>query len=386
MPKAWNKNGGLNMPEEYIGLETDEMYTQYNDIVNELDHYPAELFKGKKILFPCDWDAVYNCGDKIQFETHNKINHIIDIQAGADIPKCNFVRYFWETYARYPENKIELFASGYNPKIADPNRLSCMDVDYSKFDWVITNPPFSFVTDFLKILTDESQRRKNTNRPFHFLVMIPWQTLGNKCAEQLISKKVFPGYGKDLHLTFLDIKKKPIIGKTGKPTIVCIYWITDLDMNFPTVDNNYFVPQHSIKENIHTYFDERLYLETAPKDSQGHSCACDGLPILVHRDFKNLYYDYSGYQSVPITCIDYYNPRVFDICASTHILNPCKSIGNFKYIPSQIMLGQLIPGLKQINGFLVKVRPEILSATKGKKSSEVFDACEEIIGIRRNIQ
>ena len=95
------------MAEElFIGKETDEMYTQYNDIVNELDHYPEELFIGKKILFPCDWDAIYNCGDQIQFETHNKINKIINIIPNADIPKCNFVKYFWETYAKYQENNV----------------------------------------------------------------------------------------------------------------------------------------------------------------------------------------------------------------------------------------------------------------------------------------
>ena len=32
----------------YIGIDSDEMYTQYVDIVNELDHYPQELFIGKK--------------------------------------------------------------------------------------------------------------------------------------------------------------------------------------------------------------------------------------------------------------------------------------------------------------------------------------------------
>lgn len=38
------------MPEkEFIGIETDEMYTQYTDIVIELDNYPEELFVGKKI-------------------------------------------------------------------------------------------------------------------------------------------------------------------------------------------------------------------------------------------------------------------------------------------------------------------------------------------------
>ena len=365
----------------YIGTESDEMYTQYVDIVNELDHYPQEFFIGKKILFPCDWDAVYNSGDKIQFETHNKINHILNIKADSDIPKCNFVKYFWENYAKYKENKTELYTSGYNPNENDPNRLSCMDVDYSKYDWVITNPPFSFVTDFMKVLCEEVERRKNTKNPFHFIIMIPWQTLGNKCSSFLINKQVFMGWGKHINLSFLDINKNPILNKSGKVTKVAIYWITDVDMNFPTVDNNYFVPQHSITENIHGYFDERLYNENAPKDSEGHTCADDGYPILVHRRFQNIYYDYPGYQAVPITSIDYYNPRIFDICASTNITEPCRTIGNFKFIPCAVMLQNKIPGIVKISAFLVKIKPEIIEATKGKKPSEVFDACKPFLGI-----
>ena len=370
------------MPD-YIGTETDEMYTQYNDIVSELDHYPPELFVGKKILFPCDWDAVYNCGDLIQFETHNRINRILNIVPNADIPKCNFVKYFWETYAKNPNVHVELYTSGYNPSDPNnPNNLSCMDVDYSQFDWVITNPPFSFVNEFLDILTAESERRKGTANPFHFIILIPWQTIKNSLSNFIIAEKVFPGWGKDLHLSFLDINKRPILNpKTGKARIVCVYWMTDVDMNFPTVDNNYFVPSHSVAENLHTFFDPRLYKTDAPKDSEGRACATDGYPILVHDKVQNLYYDYPGYQAIPFTCIDYYNPRVFEIFASTHVSSPCREIGNFNDAPGVGFAVAKYPGCKQIDRFLVKVRPEILEATRGKKPSEVFESCVHLLGI-----
>lgn len=367
--------------KEYIGQETDEMYTQYVDIVNELDHYPKELFIGKKVLFPCDWDAIYNCGDKIQFETQNRINRIINIEPNADIPKCNFLKYFWDTYAKHREYDVKLFASGYNPKEDNPNNLSCMDVDYSQFDWVITNPPFSFVTDFLKILSDESERRKNTSRPFHYLIMIPWQTLGNALSKFIIEKKAFPGWGKHITLSFLDINKNPITDENGIRKTVAIYWITDLDMNFPTVNNNYFIPQHQYKENIHYYFDDRIYRDDAPRNEDGQALATDGYPILVHNKTQNLYYDYPGYQAIPITSTDYYNPRVFEIFASTNMTEPCRTIGNFKHIPCAPMLQNKIPGIKKISSFIVKIRPEILEATKGKKPSEVFDACKHLLGI-----
>ena len=47
----------MQVPNSFMGKETDEMYTQFSDIVKELDHYPEELFLGKKILFPCDWEC-----------------------------------------------------------------------------------------------------------------------------------------------------------------------------------------------------------------------------------------------------------------------------------------------------------------------------------------
>ena len=180
----------------------------------------------------------------------------------------------------------------------------------------------------------------------------------------------------------MDINKKPILTKSGRVRWVAIYWITDLDMNFPTVDNNYFVPSHSYKEEIHDYFDERLYLDSAPRDINGHPCANDGFPILLHKEFKNLYYDYPGFQAVPITCVDYYNPRVFEIFACTAITEPCRTIGNFKLIPSGYALQDKIPGVKKICSYIVKVRPEIIEATKDKKPSEVFDACKPYLGIK----
>jgi len=211
--------------------------------------------------------------------------------------------------------------------------------------------------------------------------MIPWQSLGNTLSGFIIEKKAFPGWGKHVNLTFLDINKHPILDEDGKARKVAIYWITDLDMNFPTVDNNFFVPQHYFQENIHAYFDERLYKKNCPKDENGHPLANDGYPIVVHNRTQKMYYDYPGYQAIPLTCIDYYNPRVFEIFASTHITEPCKTIGNFDLIPDAVMLKKKT-GIFGIKYFLVKVRPEIIEATKGKKPSDVFDACRHLLGIK----
>ena len=72
---------------------------------------------------------------------------------------------------------------------------------------------------------------------------------------------------------------------------------------------------------------------------------------------------------------------MFEIFACTSVTEPCRTIGNFKLIPSGFGLQNKIPGVKKICSYLVKVRPEIIEATKGKKPSEVFDACKHLLGI-----
>ena len=83
-------------------IEDDEFYTMYKDCVRELHKYD---FSGKKIICPCD----------------NK--------------ESNIYKYLKDCY--------------YDVKCDDKE---WRDVDYSKYDIVVTNPPFSQAREFIRYL------------------------------------------------------------------------------------------------------------------------------------------------------------------------------------------------------------------------------------------
>lgn len=84
--------------------QDDEFYTLYKDVVRELHKYDL---RGKRIICPCD----------------NK--------------DSNIYKYLKHCY--------------YNVKCDDKE---WRNIDYSKYDIVITNPPFSQIREFIKCLID----------------------------------------------------------------------------------------------------------------------------------------------------------------------------------------------------------------------------------------
>lgn len=83
-------------------VEDDEFYTMYKDCVRELHKYD---FRGKKIICPCD------------------------------SRESNIYKYLKDCY--------------YDVKCDDKE---WRNIDYSKYDVVITNPPFSQVREFIRFL------------------------------------------------------------------------------------------------------------------------------------------------------------------------------------------------------------------------------------------
>ncbi len=86
-------------------IEDDEFYTMYKDVVRELHKYD---FRGKKIICPCD------------------------------TKESNIYKYLKDCY--------------YDVRYSNKDWRS---VDYSKYDIVITNPPFSQVREFIRFLVDK---------------------------------------------------------------------------------------------------------------------------------------------------------------------------------------------------------------------------------------
>lgn len=85
--------------------DDDEFYTMYKDVVRELHKYD---FRGKKIICPCD------------------------------TKESNIYKYLKDCYYDVKQSSIDW-----------------RKVDYSKYDIVITNPPFSQVREFIRTLADK---------------------------------------------------------------------------------------------------------------------------------------------------------------------------------------------------------------------------------------
>lgn len=85
--------------------DDDEFYTMYKDVVRELHKYD---FRGKKIICPCD------------------------------TKESNIYKYLKDCYYDVKQSSTDW-----------------RKVDYSKYDIVITNPPFSQVREFIRTLADK---------------------------------------------------------------------------------------------------------------------------------------------------------------------------------------------------------------------------------------
>lgn len=85
--------------------DDDEFYTMYKDVVRELHKYD---FRGKKIICPCD------------------------------TKESNIYKYLKDCYYDVKQSSTDW-----------------RKIDYSKYDIVITNPPFSQVREFIRTLVDK---------------------------------------------------------------------------------------------------------------------------------------------------------------------------------------------------------------------------------------
>lgn len=175
-------------------IDRDEYYTLYDDISNELPRY-KEQFKGKRILCPCDWDESYD--EEIIFRNKKEVrsNDIfgggsikeIDIQAtnnqikkDINLIKCNFAKFLIAHAEAYGIESISV--SGYNPITGKGVRFQ--DIDYSNYDLIVTNPPFSQIEELFHILIKNKKE---------FLVIGPLSALGRQ-GYSTISRKIRCGW------------------------------------------------------------------------------------------------------------------------------------------------------------------------------------------------
>ena len=286
----------------------DEYFTLYDDIANEIPLYKEQL-KGKRIICPCDWDesfeetVVYSNGDEIQSDgLFSEVEHIKNvniqetskrIEKDINLIKCNFIKFLVSHAEDYEIKSISV--SGYDPSTG--KGIKFQDINYKNYDLVITNPPFSQITEFFDVMIKNNME---------FLVIGPQTALGYKDSfKYLRENKMWLGYAKQL-IGFSRPSGEILLSKNSEGSVPrACKWFTNLDVK---------------------YRHDELILTEKYSDKYIHYDNFNGIDV---NETKNIPYDYEGCMGVPITFIQKYNPEQFEIIGfSGTLAKPIKDYAN----------------------------------------------------------
>lgn len=232
----------------------DECYTSMQDIINELSYW-ANLgkFRGKKIICPCDWDIVegsniYQIEIEFKQETKelvtcykiissirlSKFNETGVVEVSTvkeeDVEEflrekltCNFVRTLVQNARRWGIKSVT--ASGYNPSIGIG--VPFQDVDYSKYDICVTNPPFSLYAEFMNAIVGK----------IDFICLAPFlNRVTPNIGLPLMLKQAYLGFGRNLSLNFYN----PTSNNNYKTKTVACDWIVSWPDAQKEVDDQHY--------------------------------------------------------------------------------------------------------------------------------------------------
>ena len=272
--------------------KNDEWYTRFEDIAAELPRYKEQM-RGMRIICPCDWDEsldealVYASEEYVAgsdlFSPGGTVK-VIDagatdkrIMADINAVKCNFVKFLITHAEDYGIEAVSV--SGYNPATGEGVRFQ--DIDYSKYDLVITNPPFSQFREFIDTMF--------ANR-LKFLVIGPKTALTYKETFRYFkSNEMWLGYQTEVS-DFNTIDGSAVRSP-------CL-WYTNLDVSC---------------RRDRLILTEEYNPETNPRYAN-----YDAIEV---GDYRKIPYDYAGEMGVPVTFLRKYNPDQFEIIGSARTMN-----------------------------------------------------------------
>jgi hypothetical protein len=271
--------------------KNDEFYTQRHDIENELTHYSKHFFE-KTVYCNCDdpvssefWQFFVRnfkaWGLKKLISTHYeqdeknyayKLELTKNISEDSETDICNE-----PTITQIPSN-------------GDFRSACCIDL-LKEADIVVTNPPFSLITEFILQLIEYGKK---------FLIIAPFSAICRKEIFELFQQnKIWLGYGFEKGNAYFRIPKEAISEyakgvydpETGLVKFRNCTWITNMDIP----------KRHQIIDLRGNYYNEALY----PKYYN-----YDGIDVAKIADIPS---DFYGYMGVPITFMEQYNPDQFEI-------------------------------------------------------------------------
>ncbi len=289
-------NDSRSMTNSRTGVD-DEYYTLFEDIAGEVPNYKDQL-RGKRILCPCDWDEsldeILVYADQEEVIASNllaegcTIKHVDTdlskhgIERSLDIIRCNFVKFLVAHAEDYGIASIAV--SGYDPATGKGVRFQ--DIDYSRYDLVITNPPFSQFREFIATLFENRMQ---------FLVIGPQNAITYKdCFDRIKNNEMWLGY--HYHLKGFTRPDGTVIPKNDNLPRCCC-WYTNLDVS---------------------YRHDKMIL-TEEFDAAKNPTYVNYDAIEVPKTVA-IPYDYSGDMGVPITFLQKYNPDQFEIVGSSRSL------------------------------------------------------------------
>ena len=274
-------------------VKDDEFYTLYEDVANEVSRYKEQL-TGKKILCPCDWDESYN--EEIVYKEEGFVgpSNLLDsggtikkinikaskekIEKELSLIKCNFVKFLVAHADAYGIKSISV--SGYNPATGKGVRFQ--NVDYSKYDLVITNPPFSQFREFIDTMFKNKMQ---------FLVIGPLTAITYKeVFGHIQNNEMWLGYAKQLS-GFKLADGTELLAKNPEGSVArACKWYTNLE-----------VQNRHDKIILTEAYGSKKYLKY------------DNFDAIEVSKVSEIPFDYDGAMGVPVTFLQKYNPEQFEI-------------------------------------------------------------------------
>ena len=268
----------------------DEFYTTYADIAAEIPNY-KEFLKDKRILCPCDWDdsfeeqIVYSDGSEVfSQDLFNNKNFVKDIdidetkksfEKKIDLIKCNFIKFLVSHADTFKIKSISV--SGFDA--IHQKGVRFQDIDYSKYDVVITNPPFSQFREFIDTMF---------NNNMQFIVIGPQNAITYKeCFKYIFENKMWIGY--HFHMTGFDLPDGTHLPKNDNRVRSCC-WFTNMEVSY----------RH----------DEMILTEEYSPQQYPKYINYDAIHV---KETNKIPFDYEGEMGVPVTFLQKYNPDQFEI-------------------------------------------------------------------------
>lgn len=291
----------------------DEFYTRLEDIERELAHY-KDHFKGKVVYCNCDDPRVSNffhyfsynfekLGLKKLITTCYK-NQEIDLFSDHDSEEAIYLEYTGEKDGGNIPTAENI---GVYPLKGDGDFRSPEAIEFLKdADIVVTNPPFSLFREYISQLMEYDKK---------FLIVGHQNALTYKDFFPLIKEnKVWLGYGfrggaghfiNSHYKNYATASDK----KEGMIRVSGVVWYTNLDI----------AKRH---ENM------ILYKKYTPEEYPKY----DNYDAINVDITKEIPMNYEGVMGVPITFIDKYNPKQFEIVGLTSGRDEFEAVPTKKYI------------------------------------------------------